>query len=77
MDEPVWSLRIVLSGNVELQVHGTKDSLMPTFEKFEGSQWDENERVRVDGFCNTADRATLLMCVKLSEVQAMTMFRED
>ncbi|GBE23842.1 hypothetical protein BMS3Bbin02_00107 [bacterium BMS3Bbin02] len=60
-----------------MQVHGFKAMLLPTFEKFQGSQWDENEKVIVEGFCNSADRATLMMCVKLNEVTAMSMFRED
>lgn len=77
MDEPIWSLRIALSSNTEIAIHGFRGMLMPAFEKFQGSSWDENEKVTVEGFCNSADRATQMVCAKLSEVMAMSMHRED
>lgn len=77
MDEPIWCLRILLPGNVETQIFGAKNTLLPAFEKFESSTWDENEKLTVKGFCNSADRATMQTCVKLGEVTGMTMYLEN
>ena len=75
MDEPIYCLDLILAGHT-LKIHGARADLQPALDAFMEPQWDENAKVHIKGFCNTADRALLHIAVKLEKVEAMNLFLE-
>lgn len=63
-----------MEGGVVTEVHGPHEALAPAVDAFEGGEF---ARIKITGICNSADRATLILVVKLESVLSMTLYRDQ
>ena len=76
----IWEIVVVITGGTQFKLCGTEDVLKLFVDEWKKSQQDiaaDMDRIilTVDGYCDSADRATQIITLKASSIEAMTVIK--
>ena len=76
--EPCYCLEFLVKGaGSQIRVWGTRGELYKAFERYSNKEFMPGDRITVNGYLNTADRASLSVSLDVEELAGMVFYLEN